>query len=123
MPKYRITQPCFIAPVLITQAHIDRVGGVQINYDGVPSITWEPLDEEAEAAIAKVFEEKPHAAIAPFGQLRTTGGDPGEVEPAPTLSFEPQEAVTQDALNLGSLAMPGKAKPGLSDGGEATKLA
>lgn len=94
MPKYRTTIPTFIAPDLVPP-------GTVIDFEGTPSITFEPLDDEAEAALNSLFKAKPQAAIKPFDELASNGGAPGDV---------------------GTIAQPGKAAPGLTEGGKALDI-
>lgn len=109
MPKYRVTTPVFIAPDLIP-------AGTIIDYEGTPSITLEPLDPEAEAALQEVYRAKPNAGIKPFEELRTVGGEPGEKVSATVVEKPKADDVT------GTLAAPGKAQPGLTEGGKALTL-
>jgi hypothetical protein len=112
MPRYQAATKGFIAPHIIVE-------GRQFSYDG-PYGTWMiPLDAEAEAKADEFYQAHPNAGINPVEQLRVRGGEPGEFEPpAVFLDAEPAAAKELD-LSANTLATPGKAKPGLSEGGKA----
>lgn len=114
MPKYRTTIPTFIAPEYLP-------AGKVFLWDGEPSLTYEPLDAEAEAAMEALYKAKPHALINPFDSLKVNGGVVGDVEP-PTLKVLADEKPEEDIPNLGTLAQPGKAQPGVTAGGKALDI-
>jgi hypothetical protein len=115
MPKYRTTVQTFIAPELLKP-------GVVFLYDGPPSLTWEPLDDEAREKVEELYKAKPHALVNPLDSLRVNGGAPGDVV-EPTLQILDQpSAKEEEVLNLGTLAQPGKARPGPTEGGKALPI-
>lgn len=107
MPRFKLTQDSFFAPELLK-------AGTVINYDGPLGPHFEPLDAEGEAALKAWYTANPHAGIAPFEELEVKGANP----PPPVEVVAPPLAGPAD-VDIGTLAQPGRASPGLSDGGKA----
>lgn len=109
MPRYRLRENAFFAPDYL-------LAGTVIEYAGPLGPHFEPLDDEAEAALAQYFKDNPHAAIGPTEELQLQGGEPGaRVEVVAPPQSDP-------VVKVGNLALPGKATPGPSDGGKALEV-
>lgn len=58
MPKYRIHKDAIVQSAGDPKATFYKTGST-IDFDGVPNIEWQPLDEAASAAIEKRRAENP----------------------------------------------------------------
>lgn len=65
MARYELTTPHFIEPEFYK-------AGTVIDYDGEPTPSMRPLDDEAEKKLAAYFKLKPGASINPVEQLPRT---------------------------------------------------
>lgn len=105
MPRFKLTQDAFLAPDLLK-------AGTVIDYDGPLGPHFEPMDAEGEAALEAYYRSNPHAAIMPFDDLPVKSTQPVVVSPP-----EPDAP-----LDIGSLAQPGRARPGPTEGGKVLDI-
>lgn len=112
VPEYEAATKLFIAPHLLKE-------GQRFKYSGIPGAAYVPLNEAAEAAVAARLKEKPNAFLNPINQLPIVDGAGGpEQAEVPTFELGAFVQPAAEEVDLGSLGNPGKAKPGLSDGGK-----
>lgn len=116
IPHYEATVKTFIAPFLLKE-------GTRFHYEGAYSPTFIPLNDAAEAAREAYLEERPNGGLHPTASLRTNGGEPGENEPAPapTATDITEPVAVKEEVNP-TLAAPGKAKPGPTEGGKVLDI-
>lgn len=111
--KYRLRQRAFIEPFLLEE-------GTVVFYDGAYGPHLEPMNEEATTAADAYFTANPEATLAPVDNL--------EITPRPQVAIVPPkdlpdvEGGVVDLTAEGSLADPGKAAPGPTDGGKVLPI-
>jgi hypothetical protein len=105
--KWKLTTKVFIAPDTFP-------AGAVIEYHGTPGIAFEPVDDEARAVWDKWAEANPgKVGHRPFDELEI-------VSPTASMVTPPESEAAPEGSQLG---VPQKAKPGLSGGGKALKVA
>lgn len=105
---WKLNTKVFIAPDTYA-------AGSVIEYHGTPGIAYEPYDDEAREVWKKWAEANPEkVGHRPFDELAIVEAPTAKMVTAP----ESEEA--PEGVQLG---MPQKAKPGLTGGGKALKVA
>lgn len=107
VPKYELSTKVFIAPNLLPE-------GTVILYNGVPGAAFIPRNAAAEAAVMARLKEKPDAFLNPIDQIPINGAPQAEVPEAEVVAFNHPSS---QEVDLATLGQPGKARPGLTEGG------
>jgi hypothetical protein len=111
MAKYMMFGPAFLPDGIYYEASLENPKIINLPAECAPSLTWRPLDEEAEAALALLAEEKIKQAVASgtpeyMAKRRFQVKAMPKVvdEAAPVKVVVPQKQITQEEMEQAAAA-------------------